>query len=139
MPSVIKSAKSHTTAARQLSELSLAVPQVVSHRLTRFALAGAAPKASDRREFRAMVAEKQQAFVESWWAMGLETLRQQQHLALAMSSGLSPRGAANPLAAGQRVLAQMVDGPMRVAHQGLKPVHQKAVANAKRLGRSKRR
>lgn len=120
MPSVSKSAKSHTTAARQLSELSLAVPQVLSHRLTRFALAGAAPKASDRREFRAMVAEKQQAFVESWWAMGLETLRQQQHLALALSSGLSPRAAVNPLAAAAQQ-ARLSLRPLRAGRSGWPP------------------
>jgi hypothetical protein len=139
MRRISKSVQSHRTAARQLSELSWAVPQVVSHRLTRLAFAGATPKASDQREFTAMVAEKHQAFVESWWAMGTETLRQQQSLTLALFGGWSPRAAANPLAAGQRVLAQMVDGPMQVAHQGLKPVHQKAVANAKRLGGRKRR
>lgn len=67
--------------------------------------------------------------------MGAEVWRQQQRLALAWCGGLSPLAAANPLAAGQRVIAQLVDGPMRVAQQGLKPVHQKAVANARRLGR----
>lgn len=138
MPS-LKSARHHTDTARKLTELSMAVPQVVSHRLTRMALSGTSPKASDQREFNTMVTEKQQAFVQSWWAMGFEAIRQQHSLALTLAQGLSPRAAANPMAAGQRALAQMLDGPMRVAHQGLKPVHQKAMANAKRLGRGPRR
>ena len=60
--------------ARQAAELAVAVPQVIAHRLTRLALAGPAPSARDRKEFRRMGAEKAAAFAESWNAMARQTL-----------------------------------------------------------------
>ena len=51
--------------ARQATDLAVAAPQVVAHRLTRMAMAGANPSARDRREFTRMVSEKQTAFQQS--------------------------------------------------------------------------
>ena len=46
--------------ARQATDLAVAAPQVVAHRLTRMAMAGANPSARDRREFTRMVSENRQ-------------------------------------------------------------------------------
>jgi hypothetical protein len=66
----------------QMSELALAAPQVVVHRLTRMALSGAQPSARDQREFALMSKEKQAAFQESWMAMGMQAWRVQQQMAM---------------------------------------------------------
>src|SRR5262249_25053596 len=55
--------------ARQASDLGLAVPWVVSHRLARMAFTGASPSAWDRDEFRRMRGEKTAAFAQSGAAM----------------------------------------------------------------------
>ena len=64
-----------TSLMIKTTELALAVPQVVAHRVTRMALAGAFPTARDQREFRQMGAEKMAAFTESWNAMAAEAFR----------------------------------------------------------------
>ena len=52
------------------TELALAVPQVVAHRLLRMAHAGPHLSARDRKEFARMIAEKNSAFAESWSRIG---------------------------------------------------------------------
>ena len=74
-----KSSKA-ASVARQATDLAIAAPQVVAHRLTRMALAGANPSARDRREFTRMVSEKQTAFHQSWAAMGLQSMVASQAL-----------------------------------------------------------
>jgi hypothetical protein len=101
------------------AELALAVPQVVAHRVARMAAAGPWPSARDRREFHLMGSEKVAAFHESWSAMWLQAWRAQMQFAMA--------------------LLQWWSWPARIADHGLKPVHRRAVANAKRLGGSRRR
>lgn len=67
MPSITRSRtqharhprRTHTTTTQQLTELSWAVPQVITHRLARLAWAGAAPRTADSLEFSTMVTEKQ--------------------------------------------------------------------------------
>jgi hypothetical protein len=106
--------------ARQATELSIAVPQVVAHRLTRLALAGPVPNARDRREFTTMAQEKVHAFWQSWFAMGWAVVEATQKSWLAMLTG-----ARVPLLDTQAILAR-----------GLAPVHRKAAANARRLART---
>lgn len=121
-----------TAAARhavKLAELGVAAPQVVTHRLTRMALAGAAPGARDRQEFLGMVLEKQVAFTQAWMAMAVECLRWQQTIAMSMLTG----------ATAHQHLAQARSAAARAAAAGLAPVHRKAVSNAKRLARTKLR
>lgn len=108
--------------ARDATRMAVAVPQVVAHRLTRLALAGAAPNARDRREFTRMGAEKVAAFQQSWWNMGVAALAAQQRAALAMLSG-------NPA----RVARALASAGTDVAARGLAPVSRRATANAKRL------
>ncbi|QJW85097.1 hypothetical protein HK414_21330 [Ramlibacter terrae] len=115
------SRRTAATLSRQSTELALAVPQVMAHRLTRMALAGPFPSARDRREFHGMGQEKMLAFWQSRFAMGSAmTLAGQQAWLAAM------QGASVPLLDTQAILAK-----------GLAPVHRKATANARRLGRTR--
>jgi hypothetical protein len=102
--------------ARQAAELSVAVPQVMAHRLARMALAGATPSARDRRELQRMYAEKALALAESWNAMALEALQANQQLML------SPMQAA-----------------LEMAATAMAPFHRRAIANARRLSGPARR
>ncbi|MDB5957463.1 polyhydroxyalkanoate granule-associated phasin [Ramlibacter sp.] len=105
---------------RQSSELALAVPQVMAHRLTRMALAGPIPNARDRREFDGMAQEKVHAFWQSWFAMGWATTAAMQKTWMAMLQGAR---------------APAID-LHQIAAKGMAPVHRKATANAKRLART---
>ncbi|HVZ42962.1 MAG TPA: hypothetical protein VHA82_04050 [Ramlibacter sp.] len=96
---------SNTRVARQVMELAFAAPQVVAHRTARMARAGARPTARDRAEFTRMGTEKFAAFCSSWAAMW-----------------------------GAMYSAQF-EMMSKVMAAGLAPVHTKAVANARRLGR----
>ena len=105
--------------ARQATELAVAVPQVVTHRLARMALAGAMPNARDRREFHAMGQEKVLAFWQSWFAMGWAMVEATQQAWIAVLQGAR---------------APMLD-THRILSRGLGPVHKRATANARRLSR----
>lgn len=105
--------------SRQATELAVAVPQVIAHRLARMALAGPLPNARDRREFHGMAQEKVHAFWQSWFAMGWATLEAMQKGWIAML-----QGARVPLIDTQAILSR-----------GMAPVHRKATANARRLAK----
>jgi hypothetical protein len=121
----------------KLAELSVAVPQVVSHRVARMALAGRTPSERDRKEFELMVAEKKLAFGQSWNAMAVQAVRANQSLALSLfeSIWLRPTKGLSPAA----VAAQVQRATLAVLGKGVEPVHRKAVANARRLSRTKLR
>ena len=111
------------------TELALAVPQVVAHRVTRMALAGTSPTARDQREFRQMGAEKMAAFTESWNAMATQAFRANYLLATSFwRSWLAGRPS-------QSSGSQLHNAALGVLGKGLGPVHRRAVANAKRLAR----
>lgn len=117
--------------AAQSVQLALAAPQVVMHRLSRMALAGAAPSQRDRREFVRMNHEKVLAFYQSGAAFWAEVLRLQLQMAQSMTMigwawalGARPKGL--PLES-QRAAA-------RAWSAALKPLQVTAVANARRLG-----
>jgi hypothetical protein len=105
--------------SRQTAELALAVPQVVTHRMLRMAMAGPLPNARDRREFQAMGREKVNAFWQSWFAMGWAVTQAWQQGCMAMLQGAP-------------VALLDVGG---VLSKGLAPVHRQATANARRLAR----
>ena len=86
-----------------------------------------------------MGAEKVAAFYESWAAMGQAALKAQQSMWLAMmrNAALAPWGAAKP-ASLLPTPAALTQHSLRVMSQGLAPVHRRAAANAKRLGRVKK-
>jgi hypothetical protein len=121
--------------AAQAAELAFAVPQVVAHRMTRMALAGPKLTPRDRKEFELMLAEKKDAFADSWKAMATQTAKSQQSLAASyFKSMLSMSRGGKPSAASAAALHRAA---LDVLGKGMAPVHRKAVANAKRLGRIK--
>lgn len=125
----------------QATEMMLAVPQVVSHRLGRLNAAGAGSSARDQREFQRMGAEKFAAFGESWTEMTLQMLKVNQQMLQAWTSVLSVPFHIPTSAVARRSLtraaAQMQGSALSVISSGLAPVHRRATANAKRLGRVK--
>jgi hypothetical protein len=133
----------HRRSTRALAsrsvELAAAVPQVVAHRLGRMAQAGPNPSARDRKEFARMVLEKQSAFVESWGAMAWQTLLAQQAFAASLVRSVSPLGRPRAASAGTALALEWQRAALAVLGKGLAPVHRRAVANAKRLGRTTRR
>jgi hypothetical protein len=90
-----------TNLARQATELAVAVPQVMAHRLTRMALAGPVLSARDRREFHGMAQEKMHAFWQSWFAMGWAVLQGMQQSWIA-----ALQGARVPMIDAQQILAR---------------------------------
>jgi hypothetical protein len=124
-------ARAQRKLTRQTLGLSMAVPQVIAHRVGRMASAGSRPNARDRKEFHLMSAEKTAAFYESWAAMGRAAVQAQQSMwraALFTPWTQAALPSANTLA--RHTLA--------VLSSGMAPVHRRAVGNAKRLGRIKK-
>ncbi len=124
--------------AEKVAELSVAVPQVVAHRLARMALAGPVVSARDWQELERMVTEKQFAFAEAWFAMAISSLQAYQTFTAWFFLSLwSPpgQGSLTPVEIAQRLGGSALE----VTEQAIAPVHRKAVANAKRLGRSRLR
>ena len=117
----------------QMTELAFSVPFVMSHRLTRMALAGPNPSARDRQEFMTMGWEKVVAFQQSWLAMmGASMSVSQELMANSLRWWVTPWSSA-PADRAMNVIHQ---APMKVASAGLKPVSRRAGANARRLSRS---
>jgi len=123
----------HGSLMVKATELAVAAPQVVAHRVMRMALAGRSPSARDRREFQQMGTEKMAAFFESWNAMAIHALRANGEVAASfwrswwafwLSGTLSPWR------------PQFHDRVFGVLSQGIGPVHRRALANAKRLART---
>ena len=124
--------------AWKAAELAVAVPQVVTHRVTRMALAGPKLSPRDRKEFERMVAEKNAAFAASWVAMAQQAALAQQSLATSwMASFLGAGRGRQPSATASA--RQWQAAALGVLGKGLAPVHRKAVANARRLARTKLR
>ena len=116
------------------TELALAIPQVMTHRLLRMAAAGNKPSLRDQREFDRMITEKAAAFSDSWADMAVKSLEVNQKLALSfMRSWLthSPTGAHHT--------KQLQRAALDVLAAGMAPVHRRATANARRLNKVKRR
>ena len=124
--------------AWKAAELAVAVPQVVAHRVTRMALAGPKLSPRDRKEFERMVAEKNAAFAASWTAMAWQAALSQQTLAASLMTSFLAAGRgrkASPAASAM----QWQRAAVGVLGKGLAPVHRKAVANARRLAKTKLR
>lgn len=115
-------------------ELAAAVPQVIAHRVTRAALAGPVMSGRDRNEFQRMVQEKQVAFAQAYWEMGLQMMRVNVQLttnllrAFLVPFSLTAPSAASVVADAQRAVEAMLD-------KGLAPIHRAAVSNARRLSK----
>jgi len=141
--------------AVRTAEMMLASAQVIGHRTRRMALAGPKPSASDRREFALMGREKIEASWKSaqamaahvatmYEALGIQAFRDTLRCTAAFMSLASSRTPGQLIArqaAVGRALGQSAVGmagvsksAARLARRGLKPIHAKATANAKRLG-----
>jgi len=118
-------ARRSRSLAAQSIQLGLAVPQVLAHRFARM----------DPVEFQRMGTEKLAAFGEAWSAMAIQGLLEQQKLALSLVQSfwfpwMRPRSS---------MARQLSDAGMSILGSGMAPVTRRAVANAKRLGRPRRR
>jgi hypothetical protein len=137
-------------------EMMQASAQVIRHRSGRLALAGPAPSARDRREFALMGQEKIEAGVQSalamaaqmttisqpWGALVARDMLRYSAALVSLAGSRTPsqlvaRQAALSRALGQsaRSMAHVSGSAAKLAHRGLKPIHAKATANAKRLGK----
>ena len=121
--------KRSTRLATQAVQLGIAAPQVIAHRVARMAGAGPVWSARDRKEFTGIVTEKQIAFTQSWFAAMTEIARMQQQWLLSLATAASP--------ATQRRRARA--GVARLGSRALAPIHAKAVANARRLAKTRSR
>ena len=122
--------------ANTFTELAMAVPQVVAHRVARMALSGSTQTARDRKEFELMGEEKVYAFIESWNAMALQAFRAYQQMAFsALQSFWNPIfGLKKP---SQSPSSQLSHAATNILGKGMAPVHRRAVANAKRLSQTR--
>ena len=142
--------------AWKFGEMSLASAQVVAHRTTRMAAAGPLPNARDRDEFTRMGLEKIDAATESahamaahWTSMNLKLGASAFRYMVTGSAAVASLAASRDFSqfyARQAKLVETVsratatahewsDATARLAGRGLKPIHVRATANAKRLGR----
>ena len=140
--------------AWKVGEMSLASAQVIAHRTSRMAAAGPNPSARDQREFTRMGQEKIDAASASAQAMGQQLLNMNlkfgaQMFRHMMTGGAAMMSLATSRDAGQFVtrqakLAQAASqsaataaaishSTIRLAADGLKPIHARATANARRL------
>ncbi len=120
--------------ARKATELGLAVPQVVGHRLARLASAGPLPSARDAREFRLMGVEKIGAFGESWFAMSMAIWQANLSLGSSMMAMMVAPWLGGSPARARRQLARHWQSTMVDAlDKGFEPIHRTATANARRL------
>ena len=109
--------------SRQVTELAWAAPQVVAQRGVRMARAGLWPTTRDQAEYMRMGSEKVEAFHQSWSGMWMAGWQAWWELTMAMAQ--SPMTLPNQ--AGRAAVG--------VLTAGMAPVHRRAVANARRLGR----
>lgn len=145
-----------TDLAWKMSEMSLASAQVIAHRSTRMAAAGPLPNSRDRQEFSRMGQEKVEAATESALAIatqlttmsGVLSARAFSHMmnanAALMSLAVSRTPGqffvrqaklANAVSRSATTASALSDATARLAGRGLKPIHARATANARRLGK----
>ncbi len=125
-------------------EIGWAAPQVVAHRTQRMLRSGPLPSAVDRVEFRRMVDEKGEAWLEStlqmsaeawkvWFAIVESAMRPWW---LASPGSLRGTASRSPYCGAARRWAKAAP---HIVYAGLGPVHRRATANARRLARPKAR
>lgn len=129
--------KSKSLAAQTI-ELGVAVPQVIALRAARIAAAGASPSARDRREFYRMGAEKIAAVNEAWNAMAVQAFWANQKLAVSFLQSLWFPWA-RPNFHAKRASRRLTSAGLDILGKGMAPIRRRAVANAKRLGRPRRK
>lgn len=139
-----------TDFAARSAEMLFASAEVISRRVQRIAVVGAAPDAADRRELQRMVDEKMSASSESMQAiiLGSGTLLTDSFLricaemgqhAFSICSGIG-RTPAKAMRDSQRSMARWgelngsaANAAAKLAGDALEPFHARATANVKRL------
>jgi hypothetical protein len=142
--------------ALKTGEMMLASAQVIGHRTHRMAKAGAIPNARDQREFTLMGQEKLEAASESAMAMGRQIANAHSRLGMRAWQDMMAAGSAMMSLATSRSITDAMTGHARLANtvtrsaasagelsdvaaklvnHGMKPIHSRATANARRLGR----
>ena len=145
-----------TALAFRTGEMMVASAQVIGHRTNRMITSGPMPNERDRREFSLMGQEKMEAASESVQAMtkhmmtinqqiGAQAFGQMLTGATDMLSLATSRTASQALARQTKLIRTLTQGTVnasqlatsaaRLAQRGLKPIHSRATANAKRLGK----
>jgi hypothetical protein len=143
-----------TDVALRTGEMLVASAQVIGHRTQRIVAAGHSPGQRDRREFVRMGLEKVEAAGESLWSMGQQLIATNTQLwTRAWQDGLAAATAwmafgssrtlpqfmerqfevAHALARSARSVEGLSDAAAHLVGQGLKPIHARATANARRL------
>jgi hypothetical protein len=142
--------------ALKTSEMMIASAQVIGHRTGRMAAAGTRPNARDRREFRLMGQEKLEAAAESTRHMAACMMTMDPFIAVRATQQMLTAATAAMSLAGSRTVAQALarqakfvralnrsartasrisGSSARLAQRGLRPIHARATANARRLGK----
>lgn len=144
-----------TRLAWKTGEMAIASAQVIAHRTSRLAMAGAVPSLRDQRELTVMGQEKGAAAVESAQAVWARLLSMNQQFAalavrqmFSISAGLMSIAASRTPAesAGRQsklvrdtmtnsaVTASKLSGATaQLAHVAARPIHTRIGANARRL------
>ena len=134
----VRRSRASQSLATKAAELAFAVPQVVVYRVIRMALSSPKLSPRDRKGFERMVVEKNAAFSESWKATAAQAALANQALTASFyRSFFSVAGGKKPTAIA--TASQLHKAALGVLGKGLAPVHRKAVANAKRLARTRLR
>lgn len=119
------------------AELSIAVPAVIAHRVTRMAQVGTSHSVRDRKEFYRMSTEKIAAFNESWNAMAFQAVRANQQMVMSfMQSFWFPWGSAKS-STKSTSLRKLTNAAQSILEKGLVPIHRRVISNSKRLRRVK--
>jgi hypothetical protein len=146
--------------AFKTGEMMIASAQVIRHRTGRIVTAGALPNLRDQREFTLMGQEKIEAVAESAQAVTIRLVGLNQEIAtlafrqlLTGATGILSLAASRSAAQSSRrqaklvretvsnstsAASQLAGTVVHVADQGLKPIHERATANAKRLAKLKK-
>ena len=86
-----------------------------------------------------MYVEKVAAFSESWQAMGLQAMQSQfRMMSTWMGAFARPGNWMHPWAGNAQLSEQWQKSMLDIMSSGMKPVHGRAVANARRLGGRRR-
>jgi len=140
------------------SEMLVASAEVITRRVHRMAVSDPIPSVEDQREFTLMGQEKVEAGAESLMAMGAylfdihhevstQALTHMMDLSQNMTALMTSQTASEALTHQARLADSLTRGAMQAAdlsgkaavltERGLKPVHRRAVANARRLAKGK--
>ncbi len=128
--------------ASKTAEMLGASAYVIGHRTARMARGGTKPSLHDQQEYSRMVQEKFEAAAQSAQAMAGGMLALQGQWLRWVLAGFNATDPKRPASGAGRAISASVklgSALARTANKGLGPVHARAVANRKRLGRRKGR